>query len=1090
MWKHKSLNKVLVIGSGPIVIGQAAEFDYAGTQACLALKEEGIEVVLVNNNPATIMTDNRIADHIYMEPLEVSMLEKIIAKEKPDGMIGSIGGQTGLNLTVELYEKGILDKYNVELLGTSVPSIQKGEDREKFRSLMLEIEEPIPESAIIESMEEGLNFINEIGYPVILRPAYTLGGEGGGFAYNEAEFTDLLSKGFMLSPIKQVLVEKSIKGWKEIEYEVMRDSNDTCVIVCNMENMDPVGVHTGDSIVVAPSQTLSDEQYQILRTSSLKVIRALDVVGGCNIQFALNPASNEYCIIEVNPRVSRSSALASKATGYPIARIATKCAIGYPLDEILNPITGNTFASFEPALDYVVVKLPRFPFDKFTEADRSLGTQMKATGEVMGIDRTFEGALNKAIRSLELNVTSLHWPGMEGKSSDELMELLSIPNDLRLFAIAEAFVRNLSMDKVLDLTEIDYWFLRKVERIIQCEQSLKLVQWSTISAEKLLEIKRLNISDERIAELTGVTSREVRKAYKEQSIRPAYKLVDTCAGEFDAITPYYYSTWHGSDEVITNNDRKKILVLGSGPIRIGQGVEFDYCSVHAAQAVKKMGYESVVINNNPETVSTDYSIADRLYFEPLALEDVLAVIEKENIAGVIVQFGGQTAINLANDLEAEGIPVLGTSPKQIDQMEDREQFYNVLNELSIPHITGHIVTKQEQLSASADELGFPVLIRPSYVIGGQSMFICYDEKELLKYVTRIQKDTNDRCWPLLIDQYIPGLECEVDVISDGKDIIIPGIFEHIEKAGVHSGDSMTIFPPVSLTEHMKETIVETVRQISQAVPIIGMMNIQFVIFEDIIYVLEVNPRSSRTVPIISKVTDIPMVEWAVKVQMGIPLNEISNEVNLLKEPDYYTVKAPVFSASKLKGVDHVLGPEMKSTGEIIGLGLSKNEALAKVLASIEGKGTINQKPFHLFVSISDRLKAESVDIIRKFAELGATITSTEGTANYLKMKGIQSTIIKNNKEVLLDHWKNQCPDLVLNVPSQGREKEKIGFYIRELSVRYQVPYFTSLETLGAMADSLEEAKLEEVPRSLQVYIKKLAILKEKAGAVMVDKPVV
>jgi len=1070
MSKHKQLKKILVIGSGPIVIGQAAEFDYAGTQACLALKEEGIEVVLVNNNPATIMTDDSIADQVYMEPLEIDTIEKIIAKEKPDGMIGTLGGQTGLNLSVQLFEKGILAKYGVELLGTSVDSIQKGEDREKFRDLMLKINEPVAESKIVESVDEGLEFIKEIGYPVILRPAYTLGGEGGGFAYDENEFKELLGKGLKLSPIHQVLVEKSIKGWKEIEFEVMRDENDTCVIVCSMENMDPVGVHTGDSIVVAPSQTLSDQQYQMLRTASLKVIRALEVVGGCNIQFALHPETDDYCIIEVNPRVSRSSALASKATGYPIARIAAKCAVGQQLDEIINPITGTTFASFEPVLDYVVVKLPRFPFDKFTEADRTLGTQMKATGEVMAIDRTFEGALNKAVRSLEMKVHSLVWPGMNEKSSEELTELLVVPNDLRLFAIAEALMRGISIEQVMKLTQINYWFLRKIERILACEQSLQKNKWPDVSAEVLKEAKRINISDERIAELVGTHAKNVRKTYKELGMKPSYKLVDTCAGEFEAITPYYYSTWQGKDEAEPTGNKNRILVLGSGPIRIGQGVEFDYCSVHAALAVKKLGYEAVVMNNNPETVSTDYSIADRLYFEPLALEDVLAVIEKENVTGVLIQFGGQTAINLANDLKAEGVHVLGTAPEHIDQMEDREQFYNVLDQLNIPHIKGHIVHSLDELSKSASELGFPVLIRPSYVIGGQSMFICYDDKELIHYVTRIQKDTNDECWPLLIDQYLPGLECEIDVISDGKEVIVPGIFEHIEKAGVHSGDSMNVFPPVSLSGATKEKMVDIAREISRTVPIIGMMNIQFVIHENIIYVLEVNPRSSRTVPIMSKVSGVPMIEWGVMAQLGSALSDITDEVNLLKEPSYITVKAPIFSASKLKGVDHVLGPEMKSTGEIIGMGQKKEEALQKASPYIGNIRVLKQEQLELFVSVSDRMKKESVPLIRKFAELGCLITATEGTAQFLEKEGIQAVTILKNKPELLNHWKENTPHLVLNIPNQGREKEKTGFYIRELSVRYQVPYFTSLETLQAITNLLRGGKIEETPLSLNDYI--------------------
>ena len=1077
MPKLKSIKKVLVIGSGPIVIGQAAEFDYAGTQACLALKEEGIEVVLVNNNPATIMTDDRVADHVYMEPLNTETLEKIFAKEQPDGLIGSLGGQTGLNLTVELFEKGILDKYHVKLLGTSVSSIKKGEDRELFRQLMIDIHEPISDSEIVQSMDEGLKFIKEIGFPVILRPAYTLGGEGGGFAYDEEEFKNLLHKGLMLSPINQVLVERSIKGWKEIEYEVVRDVNDSCVIVCDMENMDPVGVHTGDSIVVAPSQTLSDVQDKMLRNSSLKVIRALDIIGGCNIQFALNPESNEYCIIEVNPRVSRSSALASKATAYPIARIAAKCAIGYTLDEIPNPITGNTYASSEPVLDYVVVKLPRFPFDKFTEADRTLGTQMKATGEVMAIDNTFTGALNKAIRSLEMNIFSLHWPGMANKTDDELLKLLEIANDLRIFAIGEALYRNIDIEKIIEITSIDDWFLSEINQIIQCEKELEKYEWANVPLEKLKDAKQLNISDVRLSELLGTTAKNLRKSYKENAIIPSYRLVDTSAVEADAANTYFYSTWHGEDEVITNENPKKILVLGSGPIRIGQGVEFDYCSVHAALALKKSGYEAVIINNNPETVSTDYSVADRLYFEPLALEDVLAVVEKEKVAGVLIQFGGQTAINLANDLKDEGIHVLGTTTENIDQMEDREQFYDFLDQLHIPHITGHIVHQSEELPTLVNELGFPVLIRPSYVIGGQSMFICYNEMELKYYVDRIQKDTNDSCWPLLIDQYLPGLECEIDVISDGKQIIVPGIFEHIEKAGVHSGDSMSIFPPVTLAEEQKNTIIQIAQKISSNLPVIGMMNIQFVIHENIIYVLEVNPRSSRTVPIMSKVTGIPMIEWAVKTQLGTALHELSNEAGLIEEPGYYTVKAPIFSASKLKGVDHVLGPEMKSTGEIIGMAFNKQEAMKKA-SPLMAHSTRSPRPIQVFVSIADRLKSESINLIRSFSDSGAIITATSGTAKYLQQNGIQTTAMMKDKDDLLKHWQQEAPQIVLNIPNQGREKEKIGFYIRELSVRYQVPYFTSLETLEAVMDWYNSDIGKEETLSLQEYLTDKEVIAE------------
>ncbi|MBU9714031.1 carbamoyl-phosphate synthase (glutamine-hydrolyzing) large subunit [Evansella tamaricis] len=1074
MPKHKELQKILVIGSGPIVIGQAAEFDYAGTQACLALKEEGMEVVLVNNNPATIMTDQTIADHVYMEPLDVETIESIITRERPDGMIGTLGGQTGLNLTVELCELGILDKYGVKLLGTSVESIQKGEDREKFRSLMLEIGEPIPESAIVESIEDGFAFVKEVGYPVIIRPAYTLGGAGGGFAYDDEEFETVLKGGLKLSPIHQVLVEKSIKGWKEVEYEVMRDENDTCTIVCNMENMDPVGVHTGDSIVVAPSQTLTDVQYQILRNSSLKVIRALNVVGGCNIQFALDPSSNHYYIIEVNPRVSRSSALASKATGYPIARIAAKCAIGYHLDEIVNPITGNTFASFEPALDYVVVKLPRFPFDKFSEGDRTLGTQMKATGEVMAIDRSFEGALNKALRSLEMNVHSLHFKGVKSKSNVELEGLLGVPNDLRLFGIGEAFYRGWSLDKVMSLTEIDYWFLMKVKRIVEIEKKLAdYPSLQEIPSDIWKQAKGMNVGDARIAEITGVLEKEVRKKTESVGLKRAYKLVDTCAAEFDAVTPYYYGTWHGADEVdlSSSTGKKKILVIGSGPIRIGQGIEFDYCSVHAAIAVKKKGYEAIVINNNPETVSTDYSVADRLYFEPLAVEDVLAVIQKEQVDGVLIQFGGQTAINLAKELEEEGVNLLGTSTASIDQFEDRHQFYNLLKNENIPHIAGNMAYRPEELVMEAENLGYPVLIRPSYVIGGQSMFICNNKLELEQYVKRIEEVGNERSWPLLVDQYLPGTECEIDVISDGKTILVPGIFEHLEKAGVHSGDSIAMFPPVSLSEEIKARLIEYGEKIAKAAPIIGMMNIQFVIHEETVYVLEVNPRSSRTVPIMSKVTGVPMIELATHVQLGDDLKVLYPATGLMKEPAFYSIKTPIFSASKLKGVDHVLGPEMKSTGEVLGLGVTWEEAFGKTLSAFGKVASVSGKQ-RLFCSISDRWKKESVLLIQEFVNRGYEVVATEGTGEFLKENGIDPAIVPKSKDDLRDYWKGNTPTVVLNIPSQGRDKTKAGFGIRELAVEYSVPYFTSFETLKAYMGAVtnDGARTAQCsPRTLMEY---------------------
>ncbi|WP_423801289.1 carbamoyl-phosphate synthase (glutamine-hydrolyzing) large subunit [Neobacillus sp. SAB-20_R2A] len=1043
---NKNLKKVLVIGSGPIVIGQAAEFDYAGTQACIALKEEGLEVVLINNNPATIMTDEAVADKVYIEPLNVETIEKIIQKEKPDGVIGTLGGQTGLNLTVELFEQKILEKYNVELLGTSVASIKNGEDREKFRNLMLQIGEPIPESAIIHTYDEGLAFVNEIGYPVIIRPAYTLGGDGGGFAYNEEDLEIVLKKGLAASPIHQVLVEKSIKGWKEIEYEVMRDANDTCIIVCNMENMDPVGVHTGDSIVVAPSQTLTDVQYQMLRDVSIKVIRELEIIGGCNIQFALHPESNEYYIIEVNPRVSRSSALASKATGYPIARMAAKCAIGYHLDEIVNPITGNTFASFEPAIDYIVVKLPRFPFDKFPEADRTLGTQMKATGEVMAIDRTFEGALNKAIRSMEMNVYGLCKEANQALEETALVQLLETANDQRLFIIAEAFRRGMTLEHVQQLTQIDPWFLHKISSIVTLEKELASFQWSEVPDTLLKKAKRTNVGDKLLSQIYDVPEKEIRSKRKELNLKPGYKMVDTCSAEFDAVTPYYYSTWHGFDEVEAE-DLPKILVIGSGPIRIGQGIEFDYCSVHAAKAIKKKGYQAVVINNNPETVSTDYSVADSLYFEPLAAEDVLHVIEKEQIEGVLIQFGGQTAINLAHELEAEGVKILGTSVKHVDQLEDRKEFYQLLEELDIPHIEGKTAENAQELLNAATNLGYPVLVRPSYVIGGQSMFTIFSEEELIGYIQQLEKNSNEKMWPLLVDKYMPGLECEIDVISDGNDIVVPGIFEHIEKAGVHSGDSISVFPPISLTADTKETLIEYGAKIAKATSIIGMMNIQFVVYENIVYCLEVNPRSSRTVPIISKVTGVPMIEWAVRVQLGETLKDVSQTTGLLPEPAYYSVKAPIFSSSKLKGVDHVLGPEMKSTGEVLGMGGTFQEALNKALPSIGGMAGED----YLLCSISDREKAGSLPILKELAGKWK-LAATEGTAAFLAANGIVvETVVKNDQDVN-DLFKKQNMKAVINMPNQGRNKQKFGFYIREQAIRYKVPVYTHLDTVKAILD--------------------------------------
>ncbi|MGD6994707.1 carbamoyl-phosphate synthase (glutamine-hydrolyzing) large subunit [Sutcliffiella horikoshii] len=1035
---NEKIKKVLVIGSGPIVIGQAAEFDYAGTQACLALKEEGIEVVLVNNNPATIMTDVDIADHVYMEPLTVESLEKIIEKEKPDGIIGTLGGQTALNLIVDLSEKEILKKYNVSVLGTSVPSIQQGEDRELFRTLMMELNEPIPESQIVHSIEEGMDFVKKIGYPIIVRPAYTLGGEGGGFAYNDQELHMLLKNGLHLSPINQVLMEKSIKGWKEVEYEVMRDENDTCIIVCNMENFDPVGVHTGDSIVVAPSQTLTDRQYHILRNASLKIIRNLKIVGGCNIQFAMDPNSDNYYIIEVNPRVSRSSALASKATGYPIARIAAKCAIGYHLDEIINPITGSTFASFEPALDYIVVKLPRFPFDKFPEADSTLSTQMKATGEVLAIDRTFEGALNKGLRSMEMKINGITHPALDVMNENQWLELLKEPTHLRLFAITHALGQGLSIESIQEMTFIDKWFLHKLQQMVMLEKHLSTKCLDTLELDFLKKAKRQNISNERLCSLLGCENNSLMAHLKKNQLFPSYKLVDTCAAEFEAITPYYYSTYNGADEVDVS-ENKKALVIGSGPIRIGQGIEFDYCSVHAVKALKKAGYETIVVNNNPETVSTDFSVADKLYFEPITIEDIVPIIQKEKVDLVFIQFGGQTAINLAEGLKDEGAIIAGTSIESIDKLEDRSHFYALLESQGIPHIEGKIVEQSSQLKAEAKALGYPVLVRPSYVIGGQSMYTIYDDEEIYSFLDIHQH--NESLWPLLVDRYVPGLECELDVISDGEQIYIPAIFEHIEKAGVHSGDSLAVLPSITLSNQMKERLVEYTKKICKAAQIIGIANIQFVVNGDNIYVLEVNPRASRTVPNVSKVTDVPMIELAIKAQLGEKLSQSG----LGENPGFWTVKAPVFSNTKLKDVDHVLGPEMKSTGEIIGLGMTFEEAMSKALfLGKKSPFSLMQEEKIVFCSIADREKENALPLIKELVNKGFSIMATKGTADFLKENNVKvSTIFHKDIDKVLKMEKFAG---AIIIPTIGREKARNGAVYRALCTLNGIRTFTCLET--------------------------------------------
>ncbi|MEW9669490.1 carbamoyl-phosphate synthase (glutamine-hydrolyzing) large subunit [Ammoniphilus sp. 3BR4] len=1036
MPKFEDIKKILVIGSGPIVIGQAAEFDYAGAQACLALREEGIEVILVNNNPATIMTDEEVADKIYMEPLTVPSLEAIIAKEKPDGILPTLGGQTGLNLAVELADAGIIEKYQVKLLGTPLDTIKKGEDREDFKQLMLEIGEPVPESKTVNTVEEAISFAEEIGYPVIVRPAYTLGGFGGGIAGDEEELRNVAKRGLAASPIRQILIEQSVKGWKEIEYEVMRDSNDTCIIVCNMENIDPVGVHTGDSIVVAPSQTLTDRQYQMLRSVSTKVIRALGVVGGCNIQMALDPHSERYVLIEVNPRVSRSSALASKATGYPIARISAKLAIGYHLDEVINPITGYTYASFEPAIDYIVTKVPRWPFDKFPHADRLLGTQMKATGEVMSIDRNLEASLLKGIRSLE---TGVHHLKLNLTLSDEELKLgLDQATDLRIFLVAEAFRRSMTLQEIHQITQIDPFFLQAIENIVRIENEIASYSWDSVPEELLKEAKLKGFADETIAELAGVELSEVRGRWKQWGMSPSYKLVDTCAAEFVAATPYYYSTWQGRDEVSVTKPEKKVLVLGSGPIRIGQGIEFDYCSVHAAKAIRRLGAEAVVINNNPETVSTDFNTADQLYFEPLALSDVLNVIEKENVNGVMVQFGGQTAVNLAGPLEKMGVTIYGTSVEAIDLVEDRDLFYQMLKKLNIPHIPGISVQTQEEAYQAAETLGYPVLVRPSYVIGGRGMVVLNQPDELEAYFAETTFS-----FPLLVDKYVSGMEVEVDAICDGENVLIPGIFQHIERAGVHSGDSMAIFPAPSVSPEQKQIITAYTHQIAAEMKAKGLINIQLVITDQQIYVLEVNPRASRTVPIVSKVTGVPMVELAVKAQLGEKLPQ----TGLLEDIPFYAVKGPVFSTIKLRGVDPALGPEMKSTGESIGLSTDLQEAIGKALHWKEGICPPLAKGDLVILSLSDAMKEEFVPFLHELK--GLTLMATPGTSAYLQSHGLNVTEIVEDAKRVREICTTQEVKALVNTPTVGNRQGRLGFELRQLAVQLNIPCFTSLDTFSS-----------------------------------------
>ena len=1050
MPKNPNIKKVLVIGSGPIVIGQAAEFDYAGTQACRSLKEEGMEVVLLNSNPATIMTDKDIADRVYIEPLTVEVVEQLIQKEKPDSVLPTLGGQAGLNLAMELEEKGFLKENNVRLIGTTAQTIKKAEDRQEFKDTMEKIGEPVAASLVVHDVQAGIDFTNKIGYPVVLRPAYTLGGSGGGIAYNEEELIEILSNGLRLSRVGEVLVERCIAGWKEIEYEVMRDSVGNCITVCNMENIDPVGVHTGDSIVVAPSQTLGDKEYQMLRTSALNIITELGITGGCNVQYALNPDSFEYCVIEVNPRVSRSSALASKATGYPIAKVAAKIALGYTLDEIPNAITGKTYASFEPMLDYCVVKIPRLPFDKFISAKRTLTTQMKATGEVMSICNNFEGALMKAIRSLEQHVDSLMSYDFSHLSKDELIEELHIVDDMRIWRIAEAIRQGISYDEIHEITKIDVWFIDKLAILVEMEQAL---QAKELDEDLLREAKRLEFPDYLVAKLAGKTEEEVKALRKQYDITAAYKMVDTCAAEFAATTPYYYSVYGGENEAVETNDRKKVLVLGSGPIRIGQGIEFDFCSVHCTWAFKKEGYETIIINNNPETVSTDFDIADKLYFEPLTPEDVENIVNIEHPDGAVVQFGGQTAIKLTEALLKMGVPILGTSAENVDAAEDRELFDEILEQCEIPRPKGHTVFTAEEAKKAANELGYPVLVRPSYVLGGQGMQIAISDEDVDEFIGIINRIAQEH--PILVDKYLQGKEIEVDAVCDGTDILIPGIMEHIERAGVHSGDSISVYPAQSISQHAKDTIVEYTKRLARSLHVIGMINIQFIVCGEDVYVIEVNPRSSRTVPYISKVTGIPIVPLATKVILGHTIRELSYEPGLQREADYIAIKMPVFSFEKIRGADISLGPEMKSTGECLGIAETFNEALYKAFL---GAGIRLPKYKNMIMTVRPEEQEDAVPIAKRFEALGYRIYATRGTANTLKEHGVK--VIRTNKleqpaPNLMDLILGHKIDVVIDIPSQGVEHQKDGFVIRRNAIETGVNVLTSLDTAEALVTSLE-----------------------------------
>lgn len=1058
MPRDSRIKKVLVIGSGPIIIGQAAEFDYAGTQACRSLKEEGIEVVLLNSNPATIMTDKDIADKVYIEPLTVEVVEQLILKEQPDSVLPTLGGQAGLNLAMELEEAGFLREHNVRLIGTTSETIKKAEDRLEFKATMEKIGEPVAASLVVENVEDGLAFANKIGYPVVLRPAYTLGGSGGGIAHDSEQLVEILENGLRLSRVGQVLVERCIAGWKEIEYEVMRDGNGNCITVCNMENIDPVGVHTGDSIVVAPSQTLGDKEYQMLRTSALNIISELNITGGCNVQYALHPETFEYCVIEVNPRVSRSSALASKATGYPIAKVAAKIALGYTLDEIKNAITQKTYASFEPMLDYCVVKLPRLPFDKFISAKRTLTTQMKATGEVMSICDNFEGALMKAIRSLEQHVDSLMSYDFTDLSVEELTEQLEIVDDMRMWRIAEAIRRGVSYEKIHEITQIDEWFIDKFAIIVEMENALKSEE---LTPELLKEAKRMEFPDNVIAQLTGKTEREIHDMRHANGIVAAYKIVDTCAAEFAAETPYYYSVFGSENEVEETRDKKKVLVLGSGPIRIGQGIEFDFCSVHCTWAFAKEGYETIIVNNNPETVSTDFDIADKLYFEPLTPEDVESIVDIEKPDGAVVQFGGQTAIKLTEALMKMGIPILGTSAENVDKAEDRELFDEILEECEIPRPTGGTVFTAEEAKEVANRLGYPVLVRPSYVLGGQGMQIAINDNDIDEFIGIINRIAQDH--PILVDKYLQGKEIEVDAVCDGEDILIPGIMEHIERAGIHSGDSISVYPAQSLTQKAKDKIAEYTRRLAKSLHVIGLINIQFIVCgEDDVYVIEVNPRSSRTVPYISKVTGIPIVPLASKVIIGNKIKELGYTPGLQPEADYVAVKMPVFSFEKIRGADISLGPEMKSTGECLGIAKTFDEALYKAFL---GAGIKLPKFKNMIMTVRDEDKPEAVEIGRRFEKIGYRIFATKSTAEALNAAGVKAIPVRKIEQEspnLLDLILGHEIDLVIDIPAQGAEHSRDGFVIRRNAIETGVNVLTAIDTAEALITSLENTDIKKL----------------------------